>query len=182
MLSNNHPPSSNCVLNQDRDRFTCRQILPRIATETLRQVPRRTPAPCTVGQLLVGGHRWCLHPPLGGPRSLQWVWREEISTQPWPCNTSQVFSLSVPFIKNSKPGFDDSLRLVIAPAIKAQQNTGNPGVHPISQLHRNQEKLKLNLGKSRPAPFSPGCMQQHAPLPPARGAWLWWGPGSPRMA
>lgn len=74
------------------------------------------------GRLLVGGHRCCLHPPLGGPSSLRWVWREETSTQPQPCNTSQVFSLSVPFINNSKPGFDDSLRLVIAPAIKAQQN------------------------------------------------------------
>lgn len=50
---------------------------------------------------------------------------------------------------NSNPGSDDEpgLRLVIAPAIKAQQNTGNTGVHQISQLHRNQEKLKLDLEK-----------------------------------
>lgn len=97
----------------------------------------------------LGGQHCHLHPPLRGPGSPWWVQREEISIQPLQYLQSIFIVNTASLTNNSNPGSDDEpgLRLVIAPAIKAQQNAENTGVHQISQLHRNQEKLKLDLEK-----------------------------------
>jgi len=56
-----------------------------------------------------------------------------------------IFIVSIVFFtNNSKPGFDDGLRLVIAPATKAQWNMENTGILQISQLCHHQEKLRLS--------------------------------------
>lgn len=74
---------------------------------------------------------------------------EEISIQPLQYLQSIFMVSTASLTNNSKPGFDDEpgLRLVIASAIKAQQNTENTGVHQISQLPQNQGKPKLNQDK-----------------------------------
>lgn len=75
---------------------------------------------------------------------------EEISIQPLQYLQSIFMVSTASLTNNSKPGFDDEpgLRLVIASAIKAQQNTENTGVHQISQLPQNQGKPKLNQDKT----------------------------------
>ena len=72
---------------------------------------------------------------------------------------------TVSLTNNSKAGFDDGLRLVSAPAIKAQQNMAKTGVHQISQLQRNHKKLKLNLEKSHPALFLLNCVLSNCSKP-----------------
>lgn len=75
---------------------------------------------------------------------------EEISIQPLQYLQSIFMVNKISLTNNSNTGFDDEpgLKLVIAPAIKAQQNTENTGVHQMSQLHQNQGKLKLHLDKN----------------------------------
>lgn len=70
-----------------------------------------------------------------------------------------IFTVStVSFTNNPKPDFDGGLRLVLAPAIKAQWDMENTGVHQTSQSHQNQEKLQFNLEKPQPTLFLLSCM------------------------
>lgn len=135
MISTNHPQ-----IYQNHDRFSCNQILYRIGTETSTQEANRTIHHDCPGS---AAHEW---PPLP---SLPTSWRSKLSVvaaEGGDFHTALVLQYFpstfivniVSFTNNSKPSFDYSLRLVLAPVTKAQQNVENTGVPQMSQLHQNQ--------------------------------------------
>lgn len=144
MLSNNHPPSSNHVLNQNHDGFSCRQILPRRTTEKRSQVSRWPPG--------MGGQHCHPHPPLRGPGNPWWAWGKQISIQPLQYLPSIFIANTASLANNLKPGFDNEpgLRLAVAPAIKHRKYRSPSHLTATPELRKAQIKPGQ---KSHPALF-----------------------------